>query len=232
MNELAPLQPAAQEAAGQPVEITAITRLKHAELYRLSQGMADHWKGGQSKLARTLGMSAVELGRWINMHECPPTVPTRAWPESRLAKLEVDLMRMTGKTLEELFPQTLRESVAFLAGPKRFEQTAFLHAEALERYAIATADRIRVTHNASLSMEREEESEAIAASLQAIPLRERQMVEMFYGLGGFQASTLEEIGKAFGLTRERVRQLIERAVRRLQRQPKIALLRDDYEAAS
>jgi RNA polymerase sigma factor (sigma-70 family) len=228
MNGLATLPTAMDSPAGKAIEITAITRLKHAELYRLSQEMAEHWKGGQSKLARTLGMSPVELGRWINLHECPPLTPTRAWPESRLAKLEVDLIRLTGKTLEELFPPSLRGSVAFLAGPKRFEQTAFLHAEALEQYAIATADRLRISQSVSIEAERQEDSEAIAAALQRLPLRERQMVEMFYGLGGFNSCTLEEIGKSFGLTRERVRQLIGRGVRRLQRQPAIAALRDDH----
>ncbi len=44
--------------------------------------------------------------------------------------------------------------------------------------------------------------------------REREIVKMFFGIGGPEM-TLEEIGDKFGLTRERVRQIKEKAIRRL-----------------
>lgn len=47
--------------------------------------------------------------------------------------------------------------------------------------------------------------------------REVEVISAYYGLDGFKALTLEEIGERFGLTRERVRQIKERAIRRLRK---------------
>ncbi len=47
--------------------------------------------------------------------------------------------------------------------------------------------------------------------------REVEVISAYYGLNGFKSLTLEEIGEKFGLTRERVRQIKERAIRRLRK---------------
>jgi len=52
-------------------------------------------------------------------------------------------------------------------------------------------------------------------SLRRLPDRERAVLELRYGLRGQEPLTLEEIGKRFGISRERVRQLEERALERL-----------------
>ena len=54
--------------------------------------------------------------------------------------------------------------------------------------------------------------------------RERDIIKMFFGLG-MQEMTLEEIGLKFGLTRERVRQIKEKAIRRLRNNSKNKLLK-------
>jgi len=54
--------------------------------------------------------------------------------------------------------------------------------------------------------------------------RERDIVRMFFGIG-CQEMTLEEIGDQFGLTRERVRQIKEKAIRRLRNNSKNKLLK-------
>jgi RNA polymerase primary sigma factor len=48
---------------------------------------------------------------------------------------------------------------------------------------------------------------------------------MFYGIGKKQGMTLDEIGSEFDLTRERVRQLKEKAIRRLRHNSRSKLLR-------
>ncbi len=45
--------------------------------------------------------------------------------------------------------------------------------------------------------------------------READVIALYFGLNGEQAMTLEEIGEKFNLTRERVRQIKEKATRRL-----------------
>jgi RNA polymerase primary sigma factor len=55
----------------------------------------------------------------------------------------------------------------------------------------------------------------IRTSLRTLTSRESEVVSMFYGLEGKMPMSLEEIGSKFDLTRERVRQIKEKAIRRL-----------------
>ena len=57
----------------------------------------------------------------------------------------------------------------------------------------------------------------LASALRELPERERRILERHFGLGGIEANTLEEIGRDLGLTRERVRQVEQQALRRLER---------------
>lgn len=65
----------------------------------------------------------------------------------------------------------------------------------------------------------------IGRSLTKLSERERQVIIMFYGIGKKQGMTLDEIGAEFDLTRERVRQLKEKAIRRLRHNSRSKLLR-------
>ena len=58
-------------------------------------------------------------------------------------------------------------------------------------------------------------SQALAAALQALGDREREVLVLRYGLADYEPKTLEEIGRRLGLTRERVRQIEVEALRRL-----------------
>ncbi len=56
--------------------------------------------------------------------------------------------------------------------------------------------------------------------------RERQVIEMRYGLGGFDPRTLEQCGEAFGVTRERVRQIETSTLRKIKGLPEAQALRE------
>jgi RNA polymerase primary sigma factor len=58
-------------------------------------------------------------------------------------------------------------------------------------------------------------SEALRHALASLPERERDVIELRYGIGGRDPMTLEEIGRRLGLTRERVRQIELESLRRL-----------------
>ncbi len=58
--------------------------------------------------------------------------------------------------------------------------------------------------------------EALHEALENLGYRERRVLEMRYGLGGERARTLDEVGKAFNVTRERVRQIENQSLRKLQ----------------
>ena len=64
----------------------------------------------------------------------------------------------------------------------------------------------------------------ITQALQMLSERERKIIEAFFGIGQ-QEMTLDEIGMKFGLTRERVRQIKEKALRRLRTNAKHDILK-------
>ncbi len=62
---------------------------------------------------------------------------------------------------------------------------------------------------------RESLNKEINRTLSVLNKREAEIIKMYYGLNGYYAHSLEEIGEIYGLTRERVRQLKESCIRRL-----------------
>jgi RNA polymerase primary sigma factor len=61
--------------------------------------------------------------------------------------------------------------------------------------------------------------EKITHVLASLPRREREVIQMRYGIIGGRALTLEEVGRAFNITRERVRQIENRTLKKLQTLP-------------
>jgi RNA polymerase primary sigma factor len=59
--------------------------------------------------------------------------------------------------------------------------------------------------------------EDLRKTLDGLPDRERKIIELRYGLGGNDPMTLEQVGQVFGVTRERIRQMEIRTLRRLQK---------------
>ena len=65
----------------------------------------------------------------------------------------------------------------------------------------------------------------IARALETLTPREADVVRLYFGLGEKHAMTLEEIGETFDLTRERVRQIKEKAIRRLKHTSRSRILK-------
>jgi RNA polymerase primary sigma factor len=86
---------------------------------------------------------------------------------------------------------------------------------------LENADSPRADHflmNESLQRE-------IERSLSTLTEREREVIKLFFGIGMNHGLTLEEIGAKFDLTRERVRQIKEKAIRRLRHKSRSKLLK-------
>jgi RNA polymerase primary sigma factor len=66
----------------------------------------------------------------------------------------------------------------------------------------------------------------VRKALEVLPEREREVMEMRFGLNGHQARTLEEVGRAFGVTRERIRQIENNTLKKLESLPEAQRLRD------
>ena len=69
--------------------------------------------------------------------------------------------------------------------------------------------------SAAPTLEDESRRAALDRAMDVLSPRERQVLVMYYGLGGDEPMTLKQIGSAFGVSRERIRQLRERALGRL-----------------
>jgi RNA polymerase primary sigma factor len=76
--------------------------------------------------------------------------------------------------------------------------------------------------SATVIMQREN----VWRALNVLPDRERKVIELRYGLTGKQPLTLEEVGRAFGVTRERIRQIENNTLKKLQRLPEAQGLRE------
>ena len=61
--------------------------------------------------------------------------------------------------------------------------------------------------------------------LETLTEREKEVIALFYGIGYTSSSTLEEIGEKYDLTRERVRQIKEKAIRKLRMGSKNKILK-------
>ena len=61
-------------------------------------------------------------------------------------------------------------------------------------------------------------AQSVAEALSGLPEREQRILRLRFGIGGTAEHTLEEVGKIFGVTRERIRQIEASALRKL-RQP-------------
>ena len=78
--------------------------------------------------------------------------------------------------------------------------------------------------NADNTLINESLSREVDRALATLTERERDIIKLFFGIA-CQEMTLEEIGEKFGLTRERVRQIKEKAIRRLRHTSRSKLLK-------
>ncbi|HLV53172.1 MAG TPA: RNA polymerase sigma factor RpoD/SigA, partial [Cryomorphaceae bacterium] len=134
-----------------------------------------------------------------------------------IAKLEQEFERPpTAEELSECLDMTIEEVRQSLESITRAvsmdaplsadeEDGKSLHEVVYEENA-PTPDEPMISKSLGLEIER---------SLHSLSAREADVVRLYFGLVGDHSLTLEEIGDRFGLTRERVRQIKEKALRKL-----------------
>ena len=69
-------------------------------------------------------------------------------------------------------------------------------------------------------------NEALREALENLAYRERRVLELRYGLGGEHPRTLDEVGRTFNVTRERIRQIENQSLKKLQSLAEAQQLRD------
>jgi RNA polymerase primary sigma factor len=120
-----------------------------------------------------------------------------------------ELVRATGLT-----PEAVRSLSALHTEAVRLDQPMREgdSTERIERFAVASAD---TTDAATLANSRANDIEAALATLAP---RDAKVLRLYFGLDDGRARTLEEIGRMMGVTRERIRQLRDRALKQLKEQ--------------
>ena len=116
-----------------------------------------------------------------------------------------ELARATGLTVE-----AVRSLSALNTEAVRLDQPT-REGEGGERIERFVADQ-EATDTSALA---NSQTEGIEAALASLPPRDAKVLRLYFGLDDGQARTLEEIGKMMGVTRERIRQLRDRALTRL-----------------
>ena len=97
----------------------------------------------------------------------------------------------------------------------------------LGRYSFVTADPfdyLELSPRPTDGVSRELLATLLRSLLAELPVREREVLVLRYGLDGGRVHTLEELGKRFNVTRERIRQIEIRAIRKLQTPPRAQAL--------
>jgi RNA polymerase primary sigma factor len=87
---------------------------------------------------------------------------------------------------------------------------------------VADDDAESPLESAEEAMQRQD----VQRALEALPERERQVIELRFGLRGIEPLTLEEVGRAFGVTRERIRQIETNTLKKLNQLPEAQKLRE------
>ena len=210
--------------------ITVTSTMRHAVLYRAAKE-----NGGVRSLSLILAVPLSVMYRWINLKDVPSFLKKRLgnshrfswhWSKVRIQILEKKLFDLTGQTFDELWPAELCSNTAFLEAKKVVEQTKMIPTQLMipqdmnSRFILPPADEI---------VSNQEISDLLSSRLQnvlnTLSYIERRIIKLRYGLGsdGYK-STLEEVGYIFKISPERVRQIENKAMRKMQQPKRSSLL--------
>lgn len=114
----------------------------------------------------------------------------------------------------DVAPEEVRESFKISGKPISMDAPLSSESDAVTMYDVFVPGD-NVIPEAEQKLNADSLKTEIDRSLAILQDRDALIIRMYYGLGGFQSMSLEEIGNHLGLTSERVRQIKSKAIKRL-----------------
>jgi RNA polymerase sigma factor (sigma-70 family) len=169
--------------------------------------------GGIRALAEELGVCEATMGAWVNLRHMPKLHGHGAKPAMK--KVVLELCRMTGKRPEDLFPGFVREQLHKI--PRQIEVKRDF---AMLQLSDATNDRLTLPSPADVAADADTRAvlrEKFEELFRTLTYREREIIKLRYGFADDGVSyNLAETAHIFKVTRERIRQIENKAIRKLQ----------------
>ena len=199
------------------LDVTFVVRVKHADIWEAIQ------KAGSGKnLAKLLGVSHSLVYQWASLRSAPnlehPASNSPFASSEFRDRFAATLLRLTGKTLDELWPPELRAATEFLLEDKNFEVTKTYSPESLA-YS-HTAEQLALPDPCEVASDNERQQQlkaGIVRILKTLTYREREIITLRYGLCGECSHSLKEVATMFKVTPERIRQIEMKAMGKMQK---------------
>ena len=122
----------------------------------------------------------------------------------------------------EMTPEEVREILRMAQLPVSLEKPIGEEEESELGDFVQDEQAVSPFDSATMTLRKED----IERALDSLPERERKVIELRFGLKGEHPCTLEEVGRAFGVTRERIRQIENNTLKKLESLPEAQALRN------
>ncbi len=167
--------------------------------------------GSIKSAAKELGVTSATFGSWLNFRYYPTAHSIKCRPKF-YKQLIPKFERLLGVSFHDAFPSIPREALRML-GTRRVESSDVpveRITEAIER------EKLSYDGDQQRSLELLELKDTLVKVVDTLSYRESEIIKLRYGLGDGTCYTLEETARIFKVTRERVRQVEAKAIRKLQ----------------
>ncbi len=190
--------------------VTAIVKLAHTRLLEVIES-----RGGVGVCAKELCICDQTLRAWLYLRSMPicGVVTTKGHRRNRknIERAVKQLCIWAEASPEELFPGYIRDALPTLKRTARITREITPHL-----LANVPANALTYEPDFTAKEQHTEQKKKIAHILKTLSYREREIIKLRYGLTDGFTYTLEEVRHIFKVTRERIRGIEAKAIRKLQ----------------
>jgi len=189
------------------MKVAAELRLKHGVLYEVCRD-----NGGIANVASIIGIGCQTVRAWLKMRRCPTPGQYNRWYTEDVEK---SLEALAGVPATTIFPPELKAATSLFKATPVHVRILDIEPEALAMIATETQERLTFRQPEKVAGDHEL-SDRVKALLRGLSYREREVITLRYGLDDGYSYTLDEVADLLKVSRERVRQIEAKAVRKLQ----------------